>query len=284
MSLMSNPLATPSCVVAIFRYLARAGGPVEKHYLEKLLSPDALITAGASRDRVVENIKESVRAGLLAEKDGFVELNPSLPAEARDPTAGREMLPDTVSSLVYTTERDANRNLSRATAWFLAQNAYDPPGTWREVQAKLTDQMGQERFGLNDIQYGQFADWTCFLGFAWGHRRTGPQKKFLVPDPTAYLRRNLGRLIGPDEEAPIAVFMQRLKELCPVFEEGTLRTSVEKSFASREKGHLSTVTSFALLRLRDEGHLEVSMLQDADAFILHGAREEVRVSHVRTKS
>ena len=78
-------------------------------------------------------------------------------------------------------------------------------------------------------------------------------------------------------------FVAALGRLCPVLETGVFREQMEARLKVARGARLSTTTAFALLRLQDEGVLELALKSDADAMILPDGGEDVRVSEVAWK-
>jgi len=133
---------------------------------------------------------------------------------------------------------------------------------------------------LNDARYGQFEDWSCYLGFSWRNALAGTQ--VLVPDPTTYLRQNLENLFEHplDQQIPLGEFITRLGKYCPVFETGQFREEIEQQIGLRESTYLSTNTSIALRRLAEDGFFKLERLSDAPVLVLSDAPGGLGVSHI----
>ena len=78
---------------------------------------------------------------------------------------------------------------------------------------------------------------------------------------------------------PLPEVMNRLAQICPVFEGGFLRAEIDRVF-TREPGTLSSTTSLAWLRLRDEGFVELIQESDATTLLLPDGDRVEPVSHV----
>lgn len=128
----------------------------------------------------------------------------------------------------------------------------------------------------------QMDDWMRYLGFAWGHTLGG--KPLTVPDPTAYIKRNLKLLFNGQQEITIQDFINRLAKQCPLFETGKFREEVEEQIGTRETNFLSTSTAFALFRLHDEGEIQLERQSDSVFMILPKVNNQVdndgRISHI----
>ncbi|RUT08307.1 hypothetical protein DSM106972_014750 [Dulcicalothrix desertica PCC 7102] len=295
MSILKEPLATPSRVRGIFRYLLQAKGQKEKReVLEKLLSPDELVKdAPPGRPmfrKTINQIKtrtvnENINIGLLIEEEDEIAINPSLPEDARNPQIGDKLLPDTLTTLFFASDNADEEDFGLVCAWFLAQDIYDAPGNWEAIQNQVNAQKVGELLKMtNNSLFGQMDDWMCYLGLSWGHALEG--QKVIVPDPTLYIKRNLKRIFNEQVGTKILIreFIDKLAEQCPLFETGKFRDEIEINIGRRQLNYLSTSTAFALFRLRDEGYIELKRESDADLMILPKANNRVdsegQISHI----
>ena len=288
MSVLKTALATPSRMRGIFRYLLQAPKQREnRKKLTRLLSPEKL---SEGRNKSAEHpmfdaaLRESIKCDLLIEENEEIAINGHLPEASRHPQTGDKLLPDTLVQLFFASDNEDEEDLGRLIAWYLAQDIYDAPGTWEEVEQRVAEQRVAESLDLkisSNSLFGQVADWMCYLGFAWGHALE-LNKKILVPEPTAYLRRNLKELFQGEVQAKLSIaeFVDRLAKKCPVFESGKFREQVEEKIGFRLPNHLSTSTAFALFRLQDDGYIQLIKESDADLFILPRVGNAERISHI----
>lgn len=286
----SNQYACSSRVRGVFRYLLQKNGQREvREKLERYLSPESLIRGGeaddVSRSMIKGTVSECLKMKLLIADDDAPEptvmINPELPEQSRSKAKGDRLLPHTLASLMINTVSDANRNLALVIAWYLAQDAYAAPGNWPDFQATVLQQIGAERLGMNDARYSQFADWICFLGFAWRHNLKG--NDLLTPDPTSYLRSALKTVVVTGRQPQgLGEFITKLGEYCPVFETGIFRLEIEKKVKFREtEQHLSSTTSLALLRLQDEKLIQLSTRSDAPVYTFSDGQQAQSFTHIR---
>lgn len=291
MSVLKTSLANPSRMQGIFRYLLYAKDQREKkEVLEQIISPNKLVEhINDPRPMFRAALNESLKCHLLIEDDFYIAINPDLPEEARNIKSGSQQLPNTFANLFFTSGNEDEEDFGYDCAWYLAQDIYDTPGTWEDVQQKIYQQKVGEFLKLSsDRLFDQLGDWMCYLGLAWSHKvREGNTKtKFLVPDPTVYIRRNLKSLFSKhtDDKILLNEFMNRLAIECPLFETGKFRETVETNIGQRQTNYLSTSTAFALFRLQDEGYIKLVRESDADLTILPKANAQVdddgRVSHI----
>lgn len=295
MSVLKEPLATPSRVRGIFRYLLQKKGQKEKReVLEKILSPDELVkdappgrpmfrkTINQIKNRIVNGVHN---IGLLIEEEDEISINPSLPEDSRNPQIAEQLLPNTLVTLFFASGNTDEEDFGLVCAWYLAQNIYDAPGNWEMIQNQVSKQQVGELLRMtNSTLYGQMDDWMCYMGLAWGHALGG--KRVTVPDPTLYIKRNLKNLFNNQVGAKIIIqeFIDRLANKCPLFETGKFREIIDPNIGGRQLNYLSTSTAFALFRLRDEGYIQLKRESDADLMILPKANNQVdddgRISHI----
>ncbi|MEG4581488.1 protein DpdG [Microcoleus sp. MON1_C5] len=287
MSVLKTALAAPSRMRGIFRYLLQAPKQCENRgKLTSLLSPDKLSEGrnkGAEHPMFDAALRESIKCGLLIEEKEDIAINFNLTEEARHPQTGDKLLPDTLAKLFFASDNEDEEDLGRLIAWYLAQDIYDAPGTWEEVEQRVAEQRVAESLDLkisSNSLFGQVADWMCYLGFAWGHALGA--NKIIVAEPTAYLRRNLKELFQGEVQAKLSIaeFVDRLAKKCPLFETGKFREQVEEKIGFRLPKHLSTSTAFALFRLQDDGCIQLIKESDADLFILPSGDKEAGFSHI----
>jgi hypothetical protein len=292
MSVLSEVYAVPSRLLGVYRYLLHARGQSESaDTLGRILAPESLprrsdgdATAeeeGSGRDMVRKTVGEAIAMGLLAESEGELRLNPSLPESARDPRRAEAVLPVTLANLFFAKDCTENHDFGLALAWYLSQDAYNAPGTWPDVDRALREQVGGDQLGMkNSNPYRMLEDWACYLGFAWTHSLG--DKAVLTPDPTGHLKHRLPDLLPgkPRTRHPLPEVTSRLAQFCPVFEGGFLRVEVDRHVRPREPSHLSSVTALAWLRLRDDGYVDLTHESDATMMILPDGDLAQPVSHV----
>jgi len=288
-SVLKQAYAVPSRVLGVFRYLLHARGQREqRETLVKVLAPDSLgrktdqlddgDREGAGKEMVEATVNECVGAGLLVETDGAVTFSPTLPAEARSPKTAESLFPVTLMRLFFDPERDTNHDLGLSIAWYLSLDAYSAPGNWPEVERAMVSSGTKDLLKLSDVRYHMLEDWLCFLGLGWTYSLG---EKRLTPDPTHHLRARLVALFPgqPRSRHPLGDIMARLAALSPVFEGGFLREQVPAAKTVDGANRLSTVTALGLLRLRDEGFIELYHESDATTLFLPDGDQDQPFSH-----
>ncbi|GAA6623057.1 protein DpdG [Scytonema sp. NUACC26] len=286
MSVLKEPLATPSRIRGIYRYLLQVEGQREKReVIEKILSPNELVkNAPFPRPMLSRSLNEMCKIKLLLEENEETFINPNLPEDARDPKIGDRLLPNTLANLFFASGSTDDRDFGNVCAWFLVQDIYEFHGTWKVVEREVTQQgVGELLKMSNNALFGQMDDWMCYMGLAWGHALDG---RVTVPDPSLYIKRNLKDLFEEQVGTKILlqVFIDRLAKKCPLFETGQFRETIEEHIGYRQPNYLSTSTAFALFRLQDEGYIQLKRESDADLMILPKANNQVdddgRMSHI----
>lgn len=287
MSVLKEPLATPSRVRGVFRYLLQTKGQREKReVLERILSPNELSKdAPETRPMLRKTIKEILKARLLIEEDEEIAINPNLPEDSRNPQLADKLLPNTLADLFFASDNQDEEDFGLVCAWYLAQDIYDAPKTWEQVENQVNKQKVGDLLKMsNNTLYGQMDDWMCYMGLAWGHALDG--KRVIVPDPTVYLKQNLNYLFKGQVGAKLTSrdFLDRLAKKCPLFETGKFREKIEENIGCLQPNYLSTTTAFALFRLHDEGYIQLQRESDADFMILPKVNNQVddegRISHI----
>jgi hypothetical protein len=214
--------------------------------------------------------------GLFDRDNDMIRLHPELPGHARDRRQRDHHLRSIIRDLVLSDalnygvwdSTEGARDLTRALAWYLAQNPLQPPAPWNDPGG--VDVAQEQQFGVgegvfsNDTRWGAFERWSTFLGFSAHLPRGG--KAVLVPDPTEVVRHVIGSVLST-QRLEIGVAIEELGQRIPVLDGGTYRREVEARMrpeAVRSASDLlSPSLAHALLRLRDE---RVIMLEDlADA-------------------
>ena len=286
MSVLKTGRATPSRMRGIFRYLLQEPKQrANREKLTRLLSPEKLSEDKNEKYPMFnDSLRESIKCGLLIADNDDIAINFELPEASRHPQTGDKLLPDTLVELLFASDNKDEEDLGRLIAWYLAQDIYDAPRTWKEVEQLVAEQGVDRSLDLkasSDALLGQAEDWMCYLGFAWGHALDS-NKKLVVAEPTAYLRRNLKDLFQGEAKAKLSIrdFIDRLAKKCPLFETGKFREQVEEKIGFRLPNHLSISTAFALFRLQDDGCIKLVKESDADLFIFTGVGNEEGFSHI----
>ena len=188
--------------------------------------------------------------------------------------ASRRALAPENNERFWETEDSRCADFTRAVAWLLAQDVYEPEhDSWSVVQPIMKIQMpGSDGiFGQNDTRWNGLRTWAPFLGFGGvGNTKGSP----LVIDPTDALRHALPIIFGEGTTMAADEFLASVAEFVPVLDRGAYRQLVENKLREHESpdgwvspppGQLSTSLSRALLRLTSDGTLRGEKRADAKA-------------------
>lgn len=154
-------------------------------------------------------------------------------------------------------------DLCRGLAWCLAQDIYNLPSVYKDVDNVVRCQIEVGRFVfLNDTRWTGLRSWARYLGFA-----TGTGSGFLF-DPTVVVRAQLKEVIQENESLTAAEFVSRLAARLPVLDKGIYRTEVEQALRAQTwrapaTDHLSSSLSIALRRLQKQGTIALESMADA---------------------
>lgn len=279
MSLFREVYAVPSRVRGAFRFLLyQEGNRSNREVMEVCLSPLSLRSEKGKKGEMVRAvINECIELGLFQEEGDEVLINPDLPGKLLDRDKGDEYLPEKLPALIFDSEE--NEDFCRFLAWLLCQDIYHSPGNWTQVEKALKEQVGPNKLGVNDTAYKMMEYWACYLGFSVIHGFDFSKNiTYLVPDMTQYLHHALQELLLPQGRGELLRdFFCRFNQLCPVIEGGRYRQEIEKLVGiKREEWHMSTTTSHALIRLKEEGIINLWEEADADICVLDLGPERVR--------
>jgi hypothetical protein len=275
MTVITESPVVPARVRALVRHLGRRG-PMGHDDLLHAFSPPTL---GSERGgtEVRQILLEGQRLGIFDEQDGAWNL-------ASPIADGEELLAVLERSIVSLGDGEGSgpSDPALAIAWFLTTDPYrplDPSENWVTLVGADCPDESESAYGLtNPTRSGQFAHWATYLGFAW--RLSG----MLVPDPTAALERHLRLAIPAGESVRIRDALELLSHSSPVFEGGAVRGAVESALIperERSPSRLSRSTSFALLRLKSRGVLELPPPpSDASVMALDTPGGGTNVSHL----
>jgi hypothetical protein len=269
---------SPGRILGLVRLLEPSGKRgIPRPEICDLMDPPALRTRPVAEPRdIAEILGAAVEAGLAEEFSArgqkSLRLASTLPDGSSMPDGPSEKLPELMARLLLRAEVQGKANhFAEACAWLLTQPLIGCP------QGHLALRTGLEAAGFdldeiqlkNEARLDMFLYWASYLGLIWRARQSGGHG--VIPDPTHFLRARMGRLLPPGEEVSVATFLTRLGEECPVLDGGVVRSAVLRRM--EESGVLPATTeglsdslSFALRRLRMEGLLTWSYVNDSFTF------------------
>lgn len=245
-------------------------------------------------DQLSQTLRSWTQLGLFATEDDKVVVSPPhLQRLGKTTDEAEERLPSVVRSIALSNENNERfwdndgakcADLSRGTAWMLAQDVYLLNSSTKELlileNKQLKDSTKQKIF-QNERDLPALREWMFYLGFA----RDGMQ---WVVDPTSALRDVLPEIFSSSNEITGLEFVERAASILPVLDGGTYRLQVEgalkeSAWPRPRAGLLSTSLSRAIQRLDREGAITLSNRSDSEGVVaLTGANMRTwrEVSHV----
>lgn len=151
----------------------------------------------------------------------------------------------------------------RGAAWLLAQDIYDLPTSWTEVEPLQSNQIKTDnKIVENDVRWNGLRFWMRYLGFA-----TGDSGTFQI-DPTIAVKEVLPAIFQSRSALPAPDFINSLAACLPILDFGQHRLEVEKtlnpkSWRPPQNGHLSMSLSLALRRLALDNVIRLEGKADA---------------------
>lgn len=300
MALLNPPQILPNVATVLFRALRAAERfelPLEE--LERTIAPAALprgeaAPSGPGSKGLDDTLTACVVVGLFERAGDVIRLHPRLPDQVRDRRRGqdvrcllRELILAEELNFGLWESTEGARDLTRALAWYLAQDPLRAPGAWNEPGGVDIVQeaqfVGGDRVFSNDTRWGAFDRWCSFLGF--GVRAPRDSKNVLLPDPTRPVRDVLPEVVTAGR-MEIAPFVEDLGRRLPVLDGGSYRREVEARMrpdaVTASTDELSPALAHALLRLRDERVLAIEDLADAQMKmrVPEGFGPERTITHV----
>ncbi len=159
-------------------------------------------------------------------------------------------------------------DLGLAIAWYLAQDAWDPPRRFEKVESsieqRLNRQFDDRREYINDTKWVAVRRWLHYCGLGTPDPVAG---EMTIPDPTRAVRDELRELEG--DEWPISELLSYLATRCGVLDTGTVRVLAMSGLKADElewehdPQALSPSLSLALMRLEMENSLELRREADS---------------------
>jgi hypothetical protein len=193
---------------------------------------------------------------------------------------------------------EGTREFTKGLSWFLAQPVEDPPvsynprakGDTNSVTGLLNEQFGSEEgtksILQNSSRWPPFVRWAKYLGFA----TFVPNKDSgLCPNPAEAIRDELQLIrqaLPPEADLPSLV--SEIAKAIPVLDGGSYRNEVDglmdvRPASAGNAETLSASLSLALLRLKDDGLVELRRVSDSPATRALSLRKGHRLlySHVQ---
>lgn len=279
MSVITTYEPVPNRIRTLARVVA-AAGPLARDELAEHLMPGS----PPKQDQVANILREAVRLRIVTETDRKVELAEGIrPRDVADDAWFEAFVGQALFSRILD-ERDDNRAVGFAMAWLLTRPAV-PELEWRSdfAAAMRADLHGDEVYDATNVdRSAMLAYWARFAGLAEAVGWSG--KRYLVPDPTRAIARQLEHVLPLGSDIPMPRFLDGLAAVLAVLEGGAIRAQVESRLRRpREAAALSAATSLALLRLELRGAITLRAESDASPYLRlleAGGDSPRRVTHI----
>lgn len=255
MSLLNQPDAVPSRILAIYRCLLTTEGyRLPRADLEDLLSPRVL-RKGEDGSMIGRCITEALGIGLLQADGAEVRLTPDV---VIDVATGLDPFRELILQLLAASP--SRSDLLDAMAWFVNLPAHFAKATNDRIQELVSDLPPEaNRLGFtNDSRADMLIHWSTFLGCGRRHLGAKNVSFVLVPDLTRILRRHVSAIFqefGPSVKLEVA--REHLCKLSPIWPGGESFRRVEGYLPKRGPRELAWAESMAWHALDDANILRL---------------------------
>ncbi|WP_244928491.1 protein DpdG [Nocardioides sp. W7] len=240
MAVLNPPRTLPGLGRAIVNHLLDARRSATEEDLVAAFKPDGLNADSTAADGV-KNTISSMRAidVLVTNSDGTLGLGENVPAPKTPFT--RDQFRRVLQGRVFDLSRDGDvwvtqpgdahtsgaRDLNRALAWVMAQDALGQPLSWtdnlQKMQAEQFQTNDQQAWAItNDTRWNAASRWLPTLGLAT--QSVIRDQSGLVPLPVTAVDDALASL--PDERIAIHDLLTRIGQAVPVLHGGTMRAGL----------------------------------------------------------
>lgn len=178
------------------------------------------------------------------------------------------------------------------SAWYTAQNERVFHFVDKDFETRFNEELFQdaESRTFNMTKFNGWRTWAAFLGLGWPIKPgLSGRSEILVPCASNRLKGVLAQLLTQDEQViKFSLFVERMTELCPELDGGSLFTYCwEASRGSERRGNnLSLALSTGLRQLHDSSEIELIRQADAtDIWQLYPAEGQQikQVTHIRLR-
>jgi hypothetical protein len=286
MSIVSVAEAVPNRLFAIYGTLLSRNSGEKSERLKELMVPKSLRGGRDNQSTALfdASLREARNIGLIVEDADTYSVTTEAQPKPRqaEEAAFRTFVLKVLYEQAFKDESSQSK-VAPALAWLLMQNPLRPI-PWSENPLQITvRQLGEgNAYDLTNAPRLQtLAYWARYLGFA---RLIGAGEVFIVPDPHDAISRLLPDVFDNATALRATEFRKRLSDLCPLLEDGLVRTRIERQ-ALGETGRsnsqrLSRTTSLALVRLESCGRIQLEQRSDAEVNLLDLGTSERRFSHI----
>jgi hypothetical protein len=290
MEIINNNQVNPHRLHALARLVSRLRMPKREDFLDMLQPPDLVNSQEASKAVYNAAINSQV---IVEDENGYVSLHPDIGKRKNIESLDSFRAVMQKRLIGIADENADNYLLNFVTAWYAVQNErifqYRKKDEIsqnfnRDMDPRDEEELLEEGRLFNPTKLNGWLTWASFLG--WGWIMTVGGKELLMPDAHKRLIPALPLLLPDSEEIPFSQFAQRLAEICPELDGGSLFEKCWQASRSAEQrgNQLSLMLSTGLRSLHDNGKIRLIHYADsANEWQLYPAQAHPlqRVTHIQ---
>jgi len=293
MEIINNNQVTPHRLHALVCLVPRLRTPSRDDLLELLQPPDLVNSQDASKAVYLAAINFRV---IVEDENSRVSLHPDIGKRQNIETISgfRAFMQKRLTGIAD--ENADNYLFNLFTAWYAVQNEevfrYSKKTGFREQFNEAMDfreesDLLEEGRILSDEKLNGWLTWASFLG--WGWRMKARTLDLLMPDAHERLIPVLPLLLPDSKEIPFSQFAEKLAEICPELDGGSLFEKCwQASHGAEPRGNqLSLMLSTSLRSLHDNGKIQLIHYADsANEWQLYPAQAHPvqRVTHIKQRA
>lgn len=292
MEVINNNQVTPHRLHALVRLIPRLRTPNRNDLLEMLQPPDLVNSQDASKAVYLAAVNYRL---IWEDENGRVSLHPDIGKRQNieSPTDFRTFMQKRLIGIAD--ENADNYLLNLFTAWYAVQNEdvfrYSKKTGFRERFNEAMDfreeSVLEEGRMLSDEKLNGWLTWASYLG--WGWRMKVRSLDLLIPDAHKRLLPVLPLLLPDSKETSFSQFAERVAEICPELDGGSLFDKCWQASRSAEPrgNQLSLMLSTSLRSLHDNGKIRLIHYADsADEWQLYPAQAHPfqHVTHIQREA
>jgi hypothetical protein len=282
MSVISVLTAMPNRISIVYDFLsAHHDVFFKKNELIDILSPSSSSSNEESEDKgkkIADGvISEMIRLELISiDGNGKVKASNSPLGLRKD--LYKKLFDPNKYETVY-----KQGDLVEGAVWLLCQDPFSPIQKSAKHAELLREQLPDSDELIHsyrsDARFQNLAYWTRYLGLSEWMSLGGID--YVVPDPSRLLLEFLPQIFAIEKDLHVDNFLQKLRELCPLFEGGVIRESIEaRLLKKRDNSHFSRSTSLSLQKLSMNKIINLDFESDAKSWVLDLGATQKSISRI----
>ncbi len=284
--LLNSAQVTPPRLHAMVRLISRLQAPTRKDVID-LLQPSVLVSDQSAAKNVYV---AAVNCEIINEAPDKTLVLSGEAAQLESMQGFQLYMQKRV--LGVTESYQPNYLFNLYSAWYIVQNERIFQFVEKDFETRFNEELFQdaELRTFNMTKFNGWRRWAAFLGLGWPIKPgLSGRSEILVPCASNRLKGVLAQLLTKDEQViKFSLFVERIAELCPELDGGSLFTYCwGASRGSEQRGNnLSLTLSTGLRQLYDSGEIELIRQADAtDIWQLYPAEGQLlkQVTHIRLR-